>query len=312
MATAVSGAVISGLCSSFLSGGKSSAVALGSGVTSGAARVGRKTLIVAAAAASQPKKSWIPAVKGGGNFLDPEWLDGSLPGDFGFDPLGLGKDPAFLKWYRQAELIHGRWAMAAVLGIFVGQAWSGVPWFEAGADPRAVLVRVTTRDAAASHGTAENFAKYPGDPLGLAGKTRGGVYESDREKLERLKVAEIKHSRLAMLAMLVFYFEAGQGKTPLGALGSVSSWCTGEFFLSNRRFPQVRRRQEVAEAGRLSEAKSIAESTTAQPNVADSDGFDVPPSISNEAPFNTKSPLSFRHVLSSPKERWKQRKKPER
>ena len=61
-----------------------------------------------------------------------------LPGDFGFDPLGLGKDPAFLKWYREAELIHGRWAMAAVLGIFVGQAWSGIPWFEAGADPGAI------------------------------------------------------------------------------------------------------------------------------------------------------------------------------
>ncbi|KAF2589176.1 hypothetical protein F2Q70_00041649 [Brassica cretica] len=111
---AVTGAVLSGLGSSFLSGGKRSITALGSGVGTGAARVGRKTLIVAAAAA-QPKKSWIPAVKGGGNFLDPEWLDGSLPGDFGFDPLGLGKDPAFLKWYREAELIHGRWAMAARL-----------------------------------------------------------------------------------------------------------------------------------------------------------------------------------------------------
>ena len=74
---AVSGAVLSGLGSSFLSGSKKSTAALGSGVVSGAARVGRKTLIVAAAAASQPKKSWIPAVKGGGNFLDPEWLDGS-------------------------------------------------------------------------------------------------------------------------------------------------------------------------------------------------------------------------------------------
>ncbi|KAF3572536.1 hypothetical protein F2Q69_00060910, partial [Brassica cretica] len=216
MAMAVSGAVLSGLRSPFLSGGKSCAAALGSGVGTGAARVSRKTLIVAAAAA-QPKKSWIPAFKGGGNFLDPEWLDGSLPGDFGFDPLGLGKDPAFLKWYREAELIHGRWAMAAVFGIFVGQAWSGVPWFEAGADPRAVLVR-SVEWATPWSRTAENFSKYPGDPLGLAGKTRGGVYESDREKLERLKVAEIKHSRLAMLAMLVFYFEAGQGKTPLGAL----------------------------------------------------------------------------------------------
>ena len=73
---AVTGAVLSGLGSSFLSGGKRSITALGSGVGTGAARFGRKTLIVAAAAA-QPKKSWIPAVKGGGNFLDPEWLDGS-------------------------------------------------------------------------------------------------------------------------------------------------------------------------------------------------------------------------------------------
>jgi hypothetical protein len=62
----------------------------------------------------------------------------SLPGDYGFDPLGLGRDPAALKWYREAELIHGRWAMAAVVGIFIGQGWSGVPWFEAGADPAAV------------------------------------------------------------------------------------------------------------------------------------------------------------------------------
>ncbi|CAN6906265.1 unnamed protein product [Brassica oleracea] len=42
----------------------------------GAVRVGRKTLIVASAA-SQYKKFWIPAVKGGSNFLDSEWLDGS-------------------------------------------------------------------------------------------------------------------------------------------------------------------------------------------------------------------------------------------
>uniref|UniRef100_A0A453C452 Chlorophyll a-b binding protein, chloroplastic n=1 Tax=Aegilops tauschii subsp. strangulata TaxID=200361 RepID=A0A453C452_AEGTS len=181
-----------------------------------------------------------------------------LPGDFGFDPLGLGKDPAFLKWYREAELIHGRWAMAAVLGIFIGQAYSGVPWFEAGAQPGAVApfsfgsllgtqlllmgwveskrwVDFFNPDSQSVEWatpwsrTAENFANftgeqgYPGgkffDPLGLGGETKDGVYIPDTEKLERLKVAEIKHSRLAMLAMLIFYFEAGQGKTPLGALG---------------------------------------------------------------------------------------------
>ena len=181
-----------------------------------------------------------------------------LPGDFGFDPLGLGKDPAFLKWYREAELIHGRWAMAAVLGIFVGQAWSGIPWFEAGADPGAIApfsfgsllgtqlllmgwveskrwVDFFNPDSQAVEWatpwsrTAENFANftgeqgYPGgkffDPLSLAGTIKDGVYIPDTDKLERLKLAEIKHARLAMLAMLIFYFEAGQGKTPLGALG---------------------------------------------------------------------------------------------
>ena len=29
----------------------------------------------------------------------PSYLDGSLPGDYGFDPLGLGVDPARLKWF---------------------------------------------------------------------------------------------------------------------------------------------------------------------------------------------------------------------
>ncbi|KAK9929623.1 hypothetical protein M0R45_026717 [Rubus argutus] len=64
---------------------------------------------------------------------------------------------------------------------------------------------------------------YPGgkffDPLCVAGSIKDGVYIPDTEKLERLKLAEIKHARIAMLAMLTFYFEAGQGKTPLGALG---------------------------------------------------------------------------------------------
>ncbi|KAI3933262.1 hypothetical protein MKW92_039656 [Papaver armeniacum] len=182
----------------------------------------RKLVIVAAAGA---KKSWIPAVKGGGNLVDPEWLDGS-----------------------EAELIHGRWAMAAVLGIFVGQAYSGIPWFEAGADPGAIapfsfgsllgtqllLMGWPPESQAVEWATpwsltAENFANatgeqgYPGgkffDPLSFAGTIQNGVYVPDTEKLERLKLAEIKHSRLAMVAMLIFYFEAGQGKTPLGFLG---------------------------------------------------------------------------------------------
>jgi hypothetical protein len=40
-----------------------------------------------------------------------------LPGDYGFDPLGLGEQPEDLKWYVQAELVHCRFAMAGVAGI---------------------------------------------------------------------------------------------------------------------------------------------------------------------------------------------------
>jgi hypothetical protein len=43
-------------------------------------------------AASANRPSWFP----GSQF--PAHLDGSLPGDHGFDPFSLGKDPAKLNW----------------------------------------------------------------------------------------------------------------------------------------------------------------------------------------------------------------------
>ena len=43
----------------------------------------------------------------------------SLPGDYGFDPLGLGSDPEILKYFVQAELVHARFAMTAVAGILI-------------------------------------------------------------------------------------------------------------------------------------------------------------------------------------------------
>ena len=58
----------------------------------------------------------------------PPALDGSMPGDVGFDPLGfsttiteLGGD---LNYVREAELMHGRQAMLAVVG-FVAPALFG-------------------------------------------------------------------------------------------------------------------------------------------------------------------------------------------
>jgi hypothetical protein len=48
------------------------------------------SLSLQGAAANRP--SWFPGSK------LPDHLDGTLPGDFGFDPLGLGVDPANLAW----------------------------------------------------------------------------------------------------------------------------------------------------------------------------------------------------------------------
>lgn len=47
----------------------------------------------------------------------PKHLDGTLPGDFGYDPLGLGANAERLKWFAEAERVHARWAMLAVAGI---------------------------------------------------------------------------------------------------------------------------------------------------------------------------------------------------
>lgn len=59
---------------------------------------------------------------------------------------------------------------------------------------------------------------YPGgyfDPLGLA---------SDPQKIDNLKLAEIKHSRLAMVAFLIFGIQAAvTGKGPLSFIASFNN-----------------------------------------------------------------------------------------
>lgn len=79
------------------------------------------------------------------------YLDGSLPGDYGFDPLGMS-DPEGAggyitpEWLSYAEVIHGRWAMLGAAGCLAPEilgaagvipAETGVTWFSSGVIPPA-------------------------------------------------------------------------------------------------------------------------------------------------------------------------------
>lgn len=178
------------------------------------------------------RPTWIPG-------LDPPLhLDGTLAGDFGFDPLGLGEDPGSLKWYVQAELVHCRFAMAGVAGILFTDllrvsGMGDIPvWYEAGAvkygfanTETLFIVQIilmgfvemkrymdfVSPGSQAEEGTffgleasLEGLAPgYPGgplfNPLGLA---------KDIESAHDWKLKEIKNGRLAMIAMLGFIVQA--------------------------------------------------------------------------------------------------------
>merc|ERR1712224_740709 len=80
-----------------------------------------------------------------------KYLDGTLPGDYGFDPLGVydpeGKGFAVSpSWLQYAEVIHARWAMLGAAGCiapeFLGKigvipAETAIPWFKSGVIPPA-------------------------------------------------------------------------------------------------------------------------------------------------------------------------------
>nr|XP_027123670.1 chlorophyll a-b binding protein P4, chloroplastic-like isoform X2 [Coffea arabica] len=78
------------------------------------------------------KGEWLPGL------ASPPYLDGSLPGDNGFDPLGLAEDPENLRWMIQAELVNSRWAMLGVVGMILPEVLTKIGiinapnWYDAG------------------------------------------------------------------------------------------------------------------------------------------------------------------------------------
>uniref|UniRef100_A0A8R7Q0G2 Chlorophyll a-b binding protein, chloroplastic n=1 Tax=Triticum urartu TaxID=4572 RepID=A0A8R7Q0G2_TRIUA len=106
----------------------------------------------------------------------PEYLNGEVPGDYGYDPFGLGKKPEDFAKYQAFELILAVVAEVVLVG--------GAEYY-----------RIT-------NGLEFDDKLHPGgpfDPLGLA---------TDPDQAALLKVKEIKNGRLAMFSMLGFFIQA--------------------------------------------------------------------------------------------------------
>ena len=145
---------------------------------------------------------------------NPPALDGSMAGDVGFDPLNISSFLS-IKWLREAELKHGRIAMMAWLGyvsVDCGLRVLPVPEALEG------VTAATAHDASVEQGglsqmllwfsllevidgiaivqMLQGSGREPGD-FGLDG---GMLKGKSAAYIEDMKLKEITHCRLAMLA----------------------------------------------------------------------------------------------------------------
>ncbi|GBF91914.1 chlorophyll a,b-binding protein [Raphidocelis subcapitata] len=191
-----------------------------------------------------PNRPQLPAALGG---CQPH-LTGEVAGDYGFDPLGLAREPAAFRRMHEVELLHARWAMLGAVGALVPEALSisgvelGEPvWWKVGAAK-------LSSDLTLNWGGIEGFriagkqgigiiaacqavlmggpeyARYVGikslEPVGVflpgcpdANYPGGGPFDplnfsGDAEGYVEQQVKEIKNGRLAMLAFLGYFAQA--------------------------------------------------------------------------------------------------------
>lgn len=167
----------------------------------------------------------------------PKILDGTLAGDVGFDPFGFaGGDKASLINMREAELKHSRLAMLAAVGWPLAELWdksiAGALGLEpaltsTGSSPSllnggldkiepdywfivfgiAGLAELSNKETKDEKGKAYVPGDCGFDPLGLMPK--------DKEGMMAMQTKEIKHGRIAMMAILGYVVQEALYRSPV-------------------------------------------------------------------------------------------------
>eukprot|EP00878_Enallax_costatus_P000304 GHUV01000377.1.p1 GENE.GHUV01000377.1~~GHUV01000377.1.p1 ORF type:complete len:264 (+),score=85.78 GHUV01000377.1:141-932(+) len=203
--------------------------------------------------ATADRKLWAPTVNA------PAYLNGEMAGDYGFDPMGLGADPVALKWYRQSELVHARWAMLGVAGV-LGQEIlrPDVFWYEAGLPENLPgpfqninMGGLLAWEFLLMHWVEvrrwqdyKNFGSVNEDPIFKGNKVPnlemgypGGIFDPlgfSKGNLKELQTKEIKNGRIAMIAFMAFVIQAqATGKGPLACLADHLSNPAANNWVSN-------------------------------------------------------------------------------
>lgn len=203
----------------------------------------------------------------------PATLDGTLLGDVGFDPLGFSTVPVGpwfngfagregkigdLTWYREAELIHGRIAQLAVIGFLApgifgtlpGNEWTGVDAYsntnplEAFSQvPGLALLQIflfmSFLEFKRIGYIREEGANYqPGDLRIGQGEGRWNPFGLNYtpEEYEEKRLQELKHCRLAMVAIFGLWAQAqasgvGVAEQLGGALTAPEYYAKAGYFL---------------------------------------------------------------------------------
>jgi len=215
----------------------------------------RRTGLTSSSLYGESRRKFMPAalLNLAGPKAVPAYLTGEMPGDAGWDPLQMGAQRDIMK-LRERELIHGRWAMLAAVGVLTpectaklslfgtpGQHWWNTSLVFDGANgiwpsltylgetiPNEIVwlpilhlpLFVIAESLRTGTYTLERFAHldrmYPGGKL--FDPLGIGANVSD-EDLAVLKTIEIQHCRLAMIASFGFIVEAlGWGAGPLDFL----------------------------------------------------------------------------------------------